>query len=98
MLLAAYPEKMDATAWVMAVTTCLKWITMGAASGLFVYGLAAAPVRYICGKQNTSRKRYALEGHHSFHGFFEGLKLLQANSTASSVLPISCRDMRRIFS
>ena len=54
-ILSAYPERMDATAWVMAVTTCLKWITMGAASCLFVYGLAAAPVRYICGKQNTSR-------------------------------------------
>ena len=56
-LLAAYPERMDATAWVMAVTTCLKWITMGAASCLFVYGLAAASVRYICGKQKTFRKR-----------------------------------------
>ncbi|MBN2108166.1 MAG: hypothetical protein JW832_12150 [Deltaproteobacteria bacterium] len=56
-LLAAYPERMDTAAWVMAVTTCLKWITMGAASCLFVYGLAAAPVRYICGKQNTSRTR-----------------------------------------
>ena len=44
---SAYPDRMDAAAWVMAVTTCLKWITMGAASCLFVYGLAAAPVRCI---------------------------------------------------
>jgi hypothetical protein len=56
-ILSAYPERMDAAAWVMAVTTCLKWITMGAASCLFVYGLAAVPVRYICGKQTASRNR-----------------------------------------
>ena len=49
-ILSAYPERMDAAAWVMAVTTCLKWITMGAASCLFVYGLAAALVRCICRK------------------------------------------------
>ena len=49
-ILSAYPERMDAAAWVMAVTTCLKWITMGAASCLFVYGIAAALVRYICRK------------------------------------------------
>ena len=49
-ILSAYPEKMNAAAWVMAVTTCLKWITMGAASCLLVYGLAAALVRRICGK------------------------------------------------
>ena len=49
-ILSAYPERMDGAAWVMAVTTCLKWITMGAASCLFVYGLAAALVRCICGK------------------------------------------------
>lgn len=57
MILSAYPERLDATAWVMAVATCLKWITMGAASCLLVYGLAAASVRYICDKQNTSWKR-----------------------------------------
>jgi len=49
-ILSAYPERMDAAAWVMAVTICLKWITMAAASCLFVYGLAAALVRYIRGK------------------------------------------------
>jgi len=49
-ILSAYPARMDAAAWVMAVTTCLKWITMGAASCLFVYGLVAAPARYIRGK------------------------------------------------
>jgi len=54
-ILSAYPERMDAAAWVMAVATCLKWITMGAASCLFVYGLAAAPLRCICGKQNTAK-------------------------------------------
>jgi len=54
-LLAAYPERMDATAWLMAVTTCLKWITMGAASCLLFYGLAAAPVRYICKKRTASK-------------------------------------------
>jgi hypothetical protein len=55
-ILSAYPDRMDAAAWVMAVTTSLKWITMGAASCLFVYGLVAVPVRYICGKHTTSRK------------------------------------------
>ena len=49
-ILSAYPERMDGAAWVMAVTTCLKWITMGAASCLFVYGLVAAAVRCIRGK------------------------------------------------
>jgi hypothetical protein len=46
-ILSAYPERMDAAAWVMAVTTCLKWITMGAVNFLFVYGIAAALVRCI---------------------------------------------------
>jgi hypothetical protein len=54
-ILTAYPERMDGTAWVMAVTTCLKWLTMGAASCLFVYGLAAAPARYIFGKRAADR-------------------------------------------
>ena len=46
-ILSVYPVRMDVASWVMAVTTCLKWITMAAASCLFVYGLAAALVRYI---------------------------------------------------
>jgi hypothetical protein len=62
-ILSAYPERMDAAAWVMAGTTCLKWITMGAASGLFVYGLAAAPVRCIWGKPTTTRIAGGLISH-----------------------------------
>lgn len=46
-LLVKYPIRLDWLAWIMAVTTCLKWLTMGVAMCLVVYGIAALSVRFV---------------------------------------------------
>jgi len=53
-LFARFPERMDAAAWAMAALTCLKWITMGAASLLFAYGLLAAPARFAAATKKAN--------------------------------------------
>ena len=52
-IMSNYPLRMDTLAWGMAVTTCLKWISMGAVCCLFAYGLVAVPVCFLYRKMKS---------------------------------------------
>ncbi len=53
-IMSCYPERVEAAAWGLTISNGLKWITMGAASVLFAYGLAALPIRSICNRMRKA--------------------------------------------
>jgi len=46
-IMTAYPATLYSAARVMAAMTCLKWVTMGAATCLLAYGLIGLPIRFF---------------------------------------------------
>ena len=52
-IMSNYPLRMETLAWGMAVTTCLKWISMWGVCCLFSYGLVALPVCFVYRKMNA---------------------------------------------
>jgi len=46
-VMSVYPSTVDALAWVLSFTTCLKWISMYFNSTLFCYGLLAVLFCFI---------------------------------------------------
>lgn len=49
-IMGLYPARLDAAAWALAFANALKWTSMYAVSALFLYGLAALPVCFVCRK------------------------------------------------
>ena len=54
-IMACYPERLEAAAWGLTVANGLKWTAMGAATVLFAYGLAAVPIRFMYNKMRKAQ-------------------------------------------
>ncbi len=46
-IMSWYPSRLEVAAWGLAGANALKWISMGAVSVLFVYGLVAVPFYFV---------------------------------------------------
>jgi len=49
-IMSFYPARLEMVAWSLAGANALKWISMYMASALFLYGLMAVPVCFVCRK------------------------------------------------
>ena len=52
-IMSQYPKRLEAVAWGLAFANALKWISMYVVSSLFLYGLLAVLVCFVCKKTRT---------------------------------------------
>ena len=53
-IMSYYPARLDFVAWGLTGANTLKWMSMGAVSVLFFYGLAAVPICFVYRKIKKS--------------------------------------------